>query len=803
MARASPHKRVRLRGWRSARWKIRIPKSRWKRALLGIAAGLALVFSALLGYYYVQFSRIIDARLHGERDRVVPRVFARPLTLHAGQGLSEVELIARLNDIGYTEKARVERPGEFAVDRLAVVLLPRGGDRAGQPVRVEFAAARVLKTASGEAGVPPLRSGNRIERIATAGREVDAVTLDPPMLSGLVTGTRERRRRVPLQTIPPRMRQAVLAIEDRRFYGHPGIDPISLVSAVITNVTSDRRVGRSTVTQQLSRMFFLSEEFNAELQTGTRGRTWGSYRRKALEIFMAIILETKATKDEILELYLNDVYLGNRGSFALHGVAEASRIFFGKDVSNLTLSESALIAGVIQNPYQHSPFVNRDRAKDRRDVVLSAMAETDFITRDAATRAQSDPITVVARSVDNEAPYFVDYLGEQLQSDFPGITQRTGALDIYTTLDLNLQRYAQEAVRTGLVRVDDTLARRRRKHAPAQAALVATDPRSGEVLAMVGGRFYNQSQFNRAIAARRQPGSTFKPFVYLAAFEHAADEGRGDLTPATMVWDEPTTWTFDQQEWSPRNYDSEYDGHIPLRRALALSRNIAAIKVAQQTGFDRVAALWRKTHVGRATLQGYPSIALGVFELTPMEVATAYSLFANGGVIKPLRGIVRVQSGEDIAVTKATPGPRVAREQTTFLVTHMMRSVLNEGTGAGARAAGFALDGAGKSGTTNDLRDAWFVGFTPELLAVVWVGFDDNTPLGLSGTQAALPIWTEFMKRALAGHGNVGFQPPEGVSFVEIDRDTGRLALPTCPRVMSEAFLGGTEPLEYCDLHRW
>jgi penicillin-binding protein 1B len=780
-----PRKAPRLRGWR-----IRVPQARWKRALLGVVAGLAVVFIAILGYYYVQFSRIIEARLHGERDRVVPRVFARPLTLHTGQGLTDTELVARLNDLGYTEKARVERPGEFALDRRAVVLLPRGGDQTGKPVRIAFLDPALAKTSQRT----PQRGPDRIFRIEAGGRAVDNITLDSPMLSGLVTGTRERRRRVPLDAIPARMQQAVLAIEDRRFYMHPGIDPISLVGAVVTNLTSERRVGRSTITQQ---------EFNAELQSGTRGRTWGSYRRKALEIFMAGILETKATKDEILELYLNDVYLGNRGSFAFHGVAEAARIFFGKDVSNLTLSESALIAGVIQNPYQHSPFVNRERSKERRNVVLNAMAEADFVTRDAATRAQSDPITVVARSVDNEAPYFVDYLGEQLQTSFPGITQRAGALDIYTTLDLNLQRYAQDAVTHGLARVDEVLSRRRRKPGPAQAALIAIDPRSGEILAMVGGRFYNQSQFNRALAARRQPGSTFKPFVYLAAFEHAANEGRADLTPATMVWDEPTTWTYDEQEWTPRNYDGEYDGQIPLRRALALSRNIATIKVADQIGFQRVASLWKKTNISRTDLQGYPSIALGVFELTPMEVATAYTMFVNGGVIKPLRGITRVQSGENSIVPKPLSGPRVAREQTTFLLTHMMRSVINEGTGAGARAAGFTLDAAGKSGTTNDLRDAWFVGFTPELLAVVWVGFDDNTPLGLSGTQAALPIWTEFMRRSLAGQENVAFEPPDGISFVEIDRDTGRLALPTCPRVTNEAFLAGTEPLEICELHRW
>lgn len=795
MARAKPRGNSRLRRWRRP-WRIRIPKAPWKRALVGVGAAVAAFGLGVFAFYYVQFSRIIDARLHGERDRVIPRVFARPLTLHTGQGLSETELVARLNDVGYTQKSRVERAGEFAIDRRAVVLMPRGGDQSGKPVRVAFAERRVVKAS--QRSVPP--APDRIERVEAGGRTIDEVTLDPPMLAGLVTGSREKRRRVPLASIPTRMQQAVLAIEDRRFYVHPGIDPISVIGAVITNLRADRRypVGRSTVTQQLSRMFFLSAEFNAELQSGQR-----SYRRKALEAFMAVILETKATKDEILELYLNDVYLGNRGSFALHGVAEAARIFFGKDVSNLSLSEAALIAGVIQNPYLHSPFVNRDRAKERRDLVLSSMAEADYITREAANRAATDPIAVVTSAVDNEAPYFVDYLSEALQTQLPGVTERSGALDVYTTLDLNLQRYAQNAVRDGLARVDQTLARRRHRPSPAQAALVAVDPRTGDVLALVGGRFYNQSQFNRATTARRQPGSTFKPFVYLAAFERAAEEGRADLTPATMVWDEPTTWTYDEQEWSPRNYENEYDGYISLRRALALSRNIATIKVAERAGFAEVAALWKKANVGRSELQGYPSIALGVFELTPLEVATAYTAFANGGVIRPLGGIARVQSGEDSIVPKTAAGRRIARETTTFLVTHMMRSVLNEGTGASARGAGFTLDAAGKSGTTNELRDAWFVGFTPELLAVVWVGFDDNTPLGLSGTQAALPIWTEFMKRALAGHASVAFEPPDGVTFMDIDRDTGRMALPTCPRVASEAFLAGTEPLELCDLHRW
>jgi len=330
--------------------------------------------------------------------------------------------------------------------------------------------------------------------------------------------------------------------------------------------------------------------------------------------------------------------------------------------------------------------------------------------------------------------------------------------------------------------------------------LLAVDPRTGEILAMVGGRSYNQSQYNRAVEARRQPGSVFKPFVYLAAFERAVAEGRTDFTPASMTLDEPMTFDFNGQIWEPKNYE-DYDGEITWRQALARSRNLGTIQVGYQVGFDNVAALWRKVGVGTPP-QAYPSIALGVFELTPFEVATAYTLFTNNGAVRPLHAIDRIDSrGKDL---KPAAGKlkQVARSDTTFLVTSMLRSVINEGTGAGARTAGFTLDAAGKSGTTNDLRDAWFVGFTPELLTVTWVGYDDNQPLGLSGSTAALPIWTDFMKKALAGHANQMFEVPDGITWVDIDRDTGKLALPGCPRTISESFISGTEPTEYCELHR-
>jgi penicillin-binding protein 1B len=442
-------------------------------------------------------------------------------------------------------------------------------------------------------------------------------------------------------------------------------------------------------------------------------------------MWMSVVLERRASKDEILELYLNDVYLGQRGSFAIHGVAEAARLFFGKDVANLSLSEAAVIAGVIQSPVSRSPFGNPQRAIERRNTVLRAMADEEFISPDAARRAIREPLQVVARSVDNEAPYFVDMVGEQVAAAFPGVTAETGRVDVFTTLDLNMQRAALDAVRNGLANVDQLLARRKR-NARAQAALIAVNPKTGEILAMVGGRSYNNSQFNRAIVARRQPGSVFKPFVFLAAFERAAEEGRTDLTPASLTVDEPATFTFDEQVWEPKNYD-EYDGEITWRRALAMSRNIATIHVGEQIGFDHVAALWRKVGVGTPP-RAFPSITLGVFELTPFEVAQAYTLFTNDGSVRPLRSIHHIETEKRNLTPKDPDLKRVARPESAFLVTNMMRSVINEGTGAAARANGFAADAAGKSGTTNDLRDAWFVGFTPELLTVVWVGLDDNQP---------------------------------------------------------------------------
>ena len=773
--------------------RLRLPRGsrRWLPIVLVLIASCGAVLTGALAYYAVTFSRQIEARLHGERDRVLPRVFARPVVLWRGQAMSERQLVDRLNELAYAERVRAEKPGEFAIAGGVVSIVPRSGNHDGQRVRVSFERPAVRKASTASR---PLR----ITRLEADGRAAPRIVLDPPLLTALMRTGREKRRQVPLAAIPARMVQAVLAIEDRRFYGHPGIDPIRMVGALFTNVFGERRYleGASTLTQQLARNFFLTEQLAEEAASNQR-----SLRRKLLEQFMAIILERQASKDEILELYLNDVYLGQRGSFAIHGVAEAARLFFGKDVSNLSLSEAATIAGVIQSPSVLSPFHAEKRCRERRNVVLRAMVDAGFITDEAATRAVSEPLRVVQRALEAQAPYFVDLVGQVLAEELPGVTRSAQALDVYTTLDLQMQRIAQDALRDGLEKVDKLLSRRKRRR-EAQAALIAIDPATGEVLALVGGRSYNRSQYNRAISARRQPGSVFKPFVYLAAFERAAEEGRGDVTPATLVMDEHAPIEYAQQVWNPGNYENEYDGEVTLRRALAMSRNLATIHVAELAGFDRVAGLWRRIGVG-AKPHAYPSITLGVFEATPFDIATAYTIFPNEGLLRPLRVLHRVVSGGQDQRIRPAKTRRIARADTTFLVTNMMRSVINEGTAAGVRASGFAFDAAGKTGTTNDLRDAWFVGFTPELLAVVWVGLDDNRPLGLSGTQAALPIWTQFMSRALTGHREQRFDEPEGIVWSEIDRDTGKIAAPTCPRVISEAFLSGTEPAEYCQLHRF
>jgi penicillin-binding protein 1B len=741
----------------------------------GVRVLVVLIAVTLLAgvLVYAALSRQIDERLASGWSPPPTRLFAAALELSRGWALDRDELVGWLDDLGYTERNRARGAGEFAVERHAITLIERDGATRGRTVRVRFGQDTAGTTRVLAIEIPPAGGTDRL-------------ALGAPLLSTLHAGhagERRKRRDTPLSQIPQRVIQAVLAAEDSRFFEHHGVDAVRIAGATVTNLIGNRGylVGASTVTQQLVKNTLLSPA-----QT---------ISRKLHEQALAILLERRLSKARILELYMNNVYLGQQGSFAIHGVAQGARALFGTDLQNLSLGEAATMAGIIQAPQLHAPDRHPDRAQARRNGVLQAMVEQQFLTPDEALAAAREPIRGVADTADVEAPYFVDLVNKQLNQALPDHRAGSDGLQIATTLDAHLQRLAEDAVREGLRRMLPDAAAER-----PQAALIAVEPGTGAIRALVGGGSYRSSQFNRVERARRQPGSIVKPFVYLAALERARRDPAFPFTPASLIDDTPTTFVFDRRSWRPANYGDIYDGPVTARLALARSRNVAAVKVAELTGFREVADLWAASS-GGATPPAYPSLALGVFEATPLEVAVAYTALANGGIRVPLTAIARVRDGDGVIDLAAETPRRVASADSAFLVTQMLESALDTGTAAGARRQGFHQDAAGKTGTTDGLRDAWFAGFTPTLLTVVWVGVDDGSPLGLTGAQAALPIWTHFMRRALDGRESPDFSPPAGITFVDVDPATGLRATPRCPATIHEAFREGTEPHAACPLH--
>jgi penicillin-binding protein 1B len=730
-------------------------------------------------YYYVRYSVMVERRLKGERWLVPSRIYARPSVLRPGLPMEQEALVTQLNSLRYEQRdAQATGPGEFAVNGPTVVFFPRhSSDSATEPILVTFEKGKLKEL--------------RGQRSKSAYR---AQTLQPELITYLFDESREKRRIIRYEDLPDHLIKAVMAIEDRRFFSHPGLDPFGMLRALIRNVRADSEVlqGGSTITQQLVKNFFLTPE--------------RKLKRKVQEAVIAFVLERRATKKRILELYLNEIYLGQTGSFGVKGVGQAARVYFHKDVANITLAESALLAGMIQSPNQYNPYRHEKRATDRRNQALRAMVESGFVDAATVEAAVQQPLRVEPPLLDiAEAPYFVDLVRSQLEERYDRKDLPTSNLSIYTTLDLRLQAIAQKALRGGLEEIDKIVAKRKKKPAsPVQGCLIALEPSTGAVVAMVGGRSYGVSQYNRVTQARRQPGSTFKPFVYLTAFENTFDRpDQPPITPATVVDDSETVFFFESKEYIPENYEGKYLGPVTLRKALASSLNVATVKTAEMVGYDRIADLWNNKMKMPAPIQPFPAMALGSFEATPFEMAAAYNMLANNGMKVPPVTVLKVADEKEQAWEehKATR-EQVVHEESAVLVTHMLRSVLTEGTAAGAKAMGFTADAAGKTGTTNDMRDAWFAGYTPDLLCVVWVGFDDNTPINLSGARAALPIWAAFMKNALAGTMPSPFSvPAAGVVFIEIDKDTGLLATPSCPRVISEAFIAGTEPIERCTEH--
>ena len=747
---------------------------------------IALLLITLSGLVYgswklKQLEETVTAKFEGQKWRFPSKIYSDSYLLYVGINLRLGDLWDQFRRLGYRETQSIPRiKGEYRYQKSSGLLdiylhdfvYPAESFK-GIPVRISLQGPVITK----------------IENEAT-GQEMFSLELEPELVTGLYDRIWQERRVVKLSEVPPVVVKAILAIEDERFYEHHGIDPVSVLRAVWVNIRSGGVVqGGSTLTQQLMKNFFLSDE--------------RKFSRKAKEAIMALIAERKYSKNEILENYLNEIYLGQRGSQGIFGVWEASQLYFGKSLSELTVGEVALLAGLIRAPNKLSPYNSVDAATKRRNVVLAKLLEDKIITTkqyEAALREKIYRRELV--KVTNDAPFYVDYLRRELAENYSNDELTKEGLRIFTSLDLHLQRIAERSLAEGLSKLEQGYPslRRRGEDDRLEGALIVIRPQTGEIKAMVGGRSYQKSQFNRVFQARRQPGSVFKPFVYLAALMSGADGGR-KFTPVTMVDDSPFTWNYEGQEWQPGNYNDQYFGTVTLRRALEKSLNSATARVARDVGIKRISDIAHRLGI-QSSLPVVPSLALGAAEVTPLEVAVAFSTLANNGVrthplaVKQvLDPSARVLEKRDVRVEK------VLSPQIAFLMNHLLKGVLDRGTGDLARRWGFTRPAAGKTGTTNDYKDAWFVGYTPDLLAVVWVGFDNQSKLGLSGAQTALPIWTEFMKQATAGTPVTDFVPPPGIKIVEIDPLSGQQATPNCPYILREAFLEGDEPTTTCPLH--
>jgi penicillin-binding protein 1B len=646
-----------------------------------------------------------------------------------------------------------------------------------------------------------LGSDGRIARLQDeSGRRLSYIALEPELIASFVGTSGKDRLPVNLDDIPEQLVAAVLSIEDQRFFEHHGLDVIRIGAATLANLRAGRVVqGGSTLSQQLAKNLYLSPR--------------RSLIRKAREAAMALTLEMRHSKEEILQAYLNEVYLGQDGGLAVHGVARAAQYYLGKDVSTLDLGESALLAGLIRGPNLYSPFRRPQAAKQRRDLVLKLMLEQGAISQDEFESARQSPLRLRRDlPAQRSARYFIDFVREHLRASYGADAVQRGGLAVFTTLDMQLQRSAEQAVRDGLAQLEAQYAQFADSDAPLQAAVVVTDPRNGDVLAIVGGRDYGVSQFNRAVQAQRQPGSAFKPIVALAALSRSAQDDRDGqpLTLASVLEDERLVVETPQGPWEPVNYDRRFRGSITLRQALERSLNVPFARLGLKVGPERIAEAAELLGIA-SPMRPVPSLALGSSEITPLELTRAYGVLAAGGFRAEQRTVLGVLDRDgNVIHSSELAGEQVYDPAEVYLVTSALRGAVERGTGRALRALGFHGEVAAKSGTTNDWRDGWFIGYTPTLVVGVWVGFDDARSMRLTGSRAALPIFARFISAAVGSYGDRGlygrarFSPPSGLEVKSVNQQTGLLAGPGCSG-RPELFLEGTAPTESCSRfwRRW
>ncbi len=772
--------------------RIRILKGFWTSGLgltiLGVVFAVFLTAAGLFTYYYMKYSRMIDARLSGHVLQNTTQIFSAPEHISVGQSISPEELTGYLQRAGYRPESDQNALGQYTIQRASVDIRPSKLSYfvGGNALDVQFTGKTIR-------AIRPLGGGNT----------VDNAEIEPELITNLFDSAREKRRPVRYDDLPPVLVHAILSAEDKRFFEHGGFDFVRIAGAAWADVrhTSNHFQGASTVTMQVARTFFLSNE-----------RT---FRRKVAEAMVSVELEQRFTKQQIFELYANEVYLGNRGSFGIRGFSQASVAYFGKDLRQLTLSECAYLAGIIRAPnYYSSADRHPERGLQARDRVLTQMLDNKYINDTDVQAAKKEELKIVRTSVSgSEAPYFIDMIKDHLLDKYSENDLLSENFRVYTTLDPALQRAAAAAIETGMKNVDILLTKKydrwRKEQAKkgssdpipqAQAALVALDPRTGEIKAVIGGRDYGQSQLNHALA-HRQPGSVFKPFVYAAAFDSAVDGVQPIVTPATTIDDEPTTFEYDGVNYTPNNFGERFMGRVTMRDALTNSLNVATVKVAELIGYGRVVQIARQMGLGN-NIRATPAVALGAYDMTPVDVAAGYTTFANIGTRAEPQVIRNIIGADGEILEKVTPQTRMALDpRVAYLVTSVLKDVLNRGTAAGVRARGFTLPAAGKTGTS---RDGWFAGFTSNLVCVIWIGFDDNRDLGLTGGASAAPIFAEFMKTAtlLPSYRDVkDFDAPEGVQSVLIDPESLQLATSNCPTTRQEVYISGSAPTQYCEIH--
>ncbi len=774
--------------------RVRLPQNGKKPGLggwllrigLGAALLVALLVFAVGGYFYFSYKPLVDARLQQPLFATTAKIFAAPREVRPGQKVTRNAIVTELRAAGYTaEGASPSSPlGSYSESSDSVTVRPGPQSYHSQDAATIRFNSGIVEAITDDHSQP-----------------LSSYELEPLLVTGLSEdANRTKRRLITYDEIPPNLVQAVLAIEDRRFFEHNGVNFWRLFVAAGRDVRSgQKQQGGSTLTMQLARGFFLSPE--------------KKLKRKLIEIVITFQLENRFSKKQIFEMYANQINLGQRGSFSINGFGEASQAYFGKDIKQLNLAESALLAGMIQRPNYFSPFRHPERAMERRKLVLDSMVETGAIPKDLAERAKAEPLHLSAQSVDaSDAPYFVDLVREQLLQKLGERDFNREGLHIYTSLDPDLQRVATSAVENTVHVIDEQVDKLHAKHHPQsgpaepttypQVALVALNPHTGQVLALVGGRSYGLSQLNHAVA-KRPTGSIFKPFVYASAFNTSIAgtmlPGHDELfSQISILSDEQTTYDVGNQEYTPRNFEGEYHDQVTARYALQKSLNNATIGLASLVGFDQVASLARSA--GIKSVRGTPAMAIGAYDATPLDMAGAYTIFANGGLhLDPwMLASVRSPSGDVITdyspTSKQVLDPRVA-----YLTTDMLKNVINAGTGYEVRRRGFTAPAAGKTGTSHD---AWFAGYTSNLLCIVWVGNDDYTDIKIEGAHAAAPIWAEFMKKAveLPQYSDAhDFNAPEGIQMVAIDKATNLPSDPSCTGdTYNAAFLDGTVPMQTC-----